>query len=97
MTERDLNQIISHYEELTHYINLYTHVMYIKPNLIDKPYFSFNNNNNYYIDDWDIYDEDEIYVVIRNSYLPDFTRFWNFKKEDLVNYINSEFGGKAFI
>lgn len=96
MTERDLNQIINKYEELGNRIREYTRINYIEPELIDRLYFKYKNDS-YYIDEWDVYNEDKIYVIIKNSWFPDFSDCYSFKKEDLVNYINSEFGGTAFI
>ena len=87
MTERELNQIINKYEELGNRIREYTRINYIKPELIDKSYFEYHNDN-YYINEWDVFNEDKIYAVIKNPWFPDFSKCYSFKKEDLLKFIN---------
>ena len=93
MTERDLNRIVNYYNELEHYINEYTHRFLIS-DIIEKSPSQFDAY--YYIEYWETFDEDSFYVVIKNCYMFDFVDFKYIKREDLVNFINKEYGDRAF-
>lgn len=95
MTERDLNRIVSYYHELEHYINVYTH-RFIIPDIREESLLQEKRDSGYYINEWDTFDEDSFYVVIKNCYMFDFVDFKHIKREDLVKFINEEYGDRAF-
>lgn len=93
MTERDLNRIINYYNELEHYINEYTDRFLIS-DIIKKSPSRFDGY--YYIDHWETFNEDSFYIVIKNNYMLYFVDIRYIQKEDLIKFINEEYGDRAF-